>query len=344
MHDVKLLDTIVGNRYPCYIVAEIGGAFTNFQEAKRLIDSVLEIGVDAIKFQTLEADTITIKDNYFGFEATGNVRQYDVFKHFELSKELQKQIVEYSRSKKIPIFSAPSHINDLEIMKEMDLDIYKIGSDLACHVPLLKKVAKLGKPIILSTGMCNLDEVRISVNAIRDQGNEEIILMHCVSNYPSNIEELNLKSINTMKNEFNIPVGFSDHTIGINTTVAAANMGANIVERHLRDPRNAPGPDDIHSLLKEDFQKMINNIKDIEKATGTGVKIPTESEKKNLSTNRVSVIAMKEILKGEQISEDMIDIRRPGTGIPPVEFQKIIGMKSNRIIKFEEPLSWEMLE
>ena len=344
MHDVKLLDKLVGNGHPCYIVAEIGGAFTNFEEAKRLIDSGLEIGVDAIKFQTLEADTITIKDNYFEFEATGNVRQYDVFKHFELSKELQKQIVEYAKNKKIPIFSAPSHIKDLEIMKEMDLDIYKIGSDLACHVPLLKKVGKLGKPIILSTGMCNLEEVQVSVNAIRDQGNEEIILMHCVSNYPSKIEELNLNSINTLKKEFGIPVGFSDHTIGINTTVAAANMGANIVERHFKDPKNSPGPDDIHSLLRKDFEKMTNDIRNIEKAMGTGIKNPTESEKKNLHTNRVSIIAIKEIPKETIISEDMIDVRRPGTGIQPSEFEKIIGMKTNQTIKSEKPLTWEMFD
>ena len=344
MHDVKLLDKLVGNGHPCYIVAEIGGAFTNFEEAKRLIDSGLEIGVDAIKFQTLEADTITIKDNYFEFEATGNVRQYDVFKHFELSKELQKQIVEYAKNKKIPIFSAPSHIKDLEIMKEMELDIYKIGSDLACHVPLLKKVAKLDKPIILSTGMCNLEEVQVSVNAIRDQGNEEIILMHCVSNYPSKIEELNLNSINTLKKEFGIPVGFSDHTLGIKTTTAAANMGANIVERHFKDPKNSPGPDDIHSLLRKDFEKMINDIRNIEKEMGTGIKNPTESEKKNLHTNRVSIIAIKEIPKETIISEDMIDVRRPGTGIQPSEFEKIIGMKTNQTIKSEKPLTWEMFD
>ncbi|RMW38790.1 MAG: N-acylneuraminate-9-phosphate synthase [Candidatus Nitrosopelagicus sp.] len=344
MKDVKLLDKIVGDEHPCYVVAEIGGAFTNFEEAKRLIDSGLEIGVDAIKFQTLEAETITTKDNYFGFEATGNVRQYDVFKHFELSKDLQKQVVDYARNRKIPIFSAPSHIKDLEIMKEMDLDIYKIGSDLACHVPLLKKIATFDKPIILSTGMCDLEEVRESVNAIKDQGNEKIILMHCVSNYPSSIDELNLNAIETMKKEFDIPVGFSDHTIGINSTVAAANMGANIIERHFRDIRNTPGPDDIHSLLKEDFERMIKNIRDIEKARGTGIKKPTDSEKKNLDTNRVSIIAMKEIPKGVEILEDMIDIRRPGTGILPINFEKIIGMKTCCTIKAEEPLTWDMIE
>ena len=333
-----------------FIIAEAGSNWRmgtkerDLSMAKALIDAAVDAKADAIKFQTLEAETITTKDNYFGFEATGNVRQYDVFKHFELSKDLQKQVVDYARNRKIPIFSAPSHIKDLEIMKEMDLDIYKIGSDLACHVPLLKKIATFDKPIILSTGMCDLEEVRESVNAIKDQGNEKIILMHCVSNYPSSIDELNLNAIETMKKEFDIPVGFSDHTIGINSTVAAANMGANIIERHFRDIRNTPGPDDIHSLLKEDFERMIKNIRDIEKARGTGIKKPTDSEKKNLDTNRVSIIAMKEIPKGVEILEDMIDIRRPGIGLSPKHYDEILGKKTSQDISSETPLTWNLIE
>ena len=178
---VRLGDKIVGDGNPCYFVGEIGGLFKNFDEAKRLIDSAIEIGIDAIKFQTLEAETITTKNNYFHLGVTGEISQYEFFKKFEPPKELQRQIVKYANDKGIMIFSAPSHIKDLEIMKEMDLSIYKIGSDLACHIPLLKEVAKIGKPIILSTGMCNMDEVNESVNAILSTGNEQLILLHCVS-------------------------------------------------------------------------------------------------------------------------------------------------------------------
>jgi len=344
MKPVKLQNKYVGDGYPCYIVAEIGGAFMNFEEAKRLIDSAIELNIDAIKFQTLEADTITTKNNYFDFETTGHVSQYEIFKHFELSKDLQRQVVRYANDCGIPIFSAPSHQKDLEIMKELELPIYKIGSDLACHVPLLKEVAKLNKPIILSTGMCNMEEVAISVDAIKNEGNEQIIIMHCVSNYPSQMDELNLNTINSMKEKFDLPVGFSDHTIGIISTLASVVIGANMIERHFKDPLNSPGPDDIHSLIKKDFAEMIQNIRNVEKVKGDGKKAPTPSEMKNLTSNRVSIIALKNIPVGTKITQDMIDIRRPGTGLQPVYFEKVLGMKAKINIQKDDPLKWEIVE
>ena len=277
-------------------------------------------------------------------EATGQKSQYEIFKHFELSKELQKDVVNYANSLSMPIFSAPSHMKDLQIMEELELPIYKIGSDLACHIPLLKKIAQFDKPIILSTGMCTLEEVENSVNAIRNQGNEKIILMHCISNYPSQMEELNLKAIETMKNKFKVPVGFSDHTSGILGTLTSVSFGANIVERHFRDPRNKPGPDDIHSLTKDEFVNLISSIKMVEKSSGTGIKNPTLTEQNHLQTNRVSIIAMENILPGTIITENMVDIRRPGTGIQPIHLEKIYGKKIIKHIEKEQPLLWEHFE
>jgi N,N'-diacetyllegionaminate synthase len=340
---IKLLNKLVGDGNPCYTVGEIGGAFSTFEEAKRLIDSAIDIKLDAVKFQTLEAETITTKNNFFNLEATGNVSQYEIFKHFELSKELQKEVVEYANKKEIPIFSAPSHLKDLEIMEKLDLPIYKIGSDLACHIPLLKKIAKLDKPIILSTGMCTLEEVRDSVNAMKDTGNEKIILMHCVSNYPSNNHELNLGAIQTMKNEFNLPVGFSDHSIGIYPILTSAIMGANIIEKHFKDPLNKSGPDDIHSLGKKEFEELIKSIREFEIFKGNGIKIPAESEKKHMQTNRVSIIAMEKIPKGSKILEEMVDIRRPGNGIQPIHLEKIIGKTVQEDILKEEPVTWDKI-
>ena len=343
MKNVKLCDKIIGDNYPCFIIAEIGGAFKNFEEAKRLIDSAKEIGIDAVKFQTLEAETITTKKNFFNMEATGNVSQFEIFKQYELSKELQIKVVRYAKDMGMPIFSTPSHMKDLEILQEMDLPFYKIGSDLACHIPLLKKIAKWEKPIILSTGMCNLDEVEKSVNAITSTGNEQLALLHCVSNYPAKVEESNLSSILTMKEKFGFPVGFSDHCIGSLVALGSVIMGANVIEKHFRDIRNTPSADDIHSLVKEDFTNLIESIKIIEKAKGNGIKAPTESEKKNLLNNRVSIIAMKDIKKGDIITKDMIDIRRPGTGIQPIHYERVLGTKAKADISKEEPLTWEML-
>lgn len=343
MKSINLNGKPVGDGYPCYMVAEIGGAFTTFEEAKRLIDSSMKMKVDAVKFQTLEAETVTTKNNFFDLETTGHISQYELLKHFELSKDLQKQIVNYANERNMTIFSAPSHIKDLEIMEIMELPIYKIGSDLACHIPLLKKVANFGKPIILSTGMCTLDEIRKSIDAIKNEGNDQIILMHCVANYPSKIEEANLNAIVTMKSEFNLPTGYSDHTVGTLTTLSAVALGSNIIERHFRDETNAPGPDDAHSLIQKEFNELVNSIRLIEMAKGSGIKEPSKFEKINLLTNRVSIIALQDIPEGVRITNDMIDIRRPGTGIQPIYYNEIIGKISKKIILKEEPLKWEML-
>jgi len=343
MKSVKLVNKHVGNDNPCYVVAEIGSMFKTFDEAKNLIDSALEINVDAIKFQTFQADTITTKQNQFDMSVTGNVSQYEFFKSLEPSQELQKQIVNYANDKGITIFSAPSHINDLNIMKELDLPIYKIGADLACHIPLLKEVAKLDKPIILSTGMCTLDEVRDSVDAIISTGNDQLVLLHCVSDYPAKSNEANLRAIQTMKNEFDLPVGFSDHTPGILTSLTASIMGANVIERHFKYENNPPSPDDVHALSSIEFSNLISSIREMESAKGNGKKIPSVSERHNLLTNRVSIIALQNICKDEIITSDAIDIRRPGTGLAPKYFDQIIGRKAKININSGSPIVWDVL-
>lgn len=344
MKEVRIQNKIIGENHPCYTVAEIGGAFHNIEEAKRLIDSAVEIDVDAVKFQTLEAETITTKNNLFDLETTGRVSQYELFKKAEISKELQLDVVKYANDKGITVFSAPSHMNDLEIMKEMDLAVYKIGSDLSCHIPLLKEVSKIGKPIILSTGMCTLDEVRNSVNAILSEGNDQLVVLHCISDYPTKPENVNLNTILTMKEEFNIPIGYSDHTIGNISSLAAVSLGANMIERHFRDIQNPKGVDDSISLVKHEFLDLINNIRLIEQMKGTGKKIPTKLEQKNMLSNKVSIISLQDIKQGETITSQVIDIRRPGNGIQPIEFEKVIGKKSKIFIPKETPIEWKMLE
>ena len=344
MKPIVLGDKKVGDGHPCYVIAEIGGLFQSFDEAKRLIDQSIEIGIDAVKFQTLEAETITTKNNFFDMEATGKVLQYDVFKKFELSKELQRKVVNYANDCGIMIFSAPSHIKDLDIMKEMELPIYKIGSDLACHIPLLEQVAEIGKPIILSTGMCNLEDVKYSVDAIRGSNNKDIALLHCVSDYPCHINETNLNAILTMKNEFQIPVGLSDHNIGSLTSLGAATLGANLIEKHFRHEKNTPSSDDVHAINALEFKKLIEDIRKIEIAKGNGVKHPTDSEIKNMQNNRVSIIIVQDLPKGTMLTEEMIDIRRPGTGILPRYYKSVLGKRVKKDVKCEDPLTFELIE
>ncbi|KJU82056.1 N-acylneuraminate-9-phosphate synthase, spore coat polysaccharide biosynthesis protein spsE [Candidatus Magnetobacterium bavaricum] len=334
----------IGNNNPVYFVAEIGSNYMNFDEAKTLIDIAVDIGVDAVKFQTFEADTITTKNIYFDMEITGRIRQYDLFKSFEHSKDLQRQVYEYAKQRSISVYSAPSHIKDIEFMEKIDVPVYKIGSDLACHIPLLEEVAMTGKPILLSTGLCTLDEVKDSVEAVLNIGRSQIALYHCVSNYPTQFNEVNLRAIHTLKEVFGVPVGLSDHTVGIEISLAAVAIGSDMIERHLTFDKNAKGPDHIISLDKNEFTQLIMQSRNIEIAMGDGKKLPSCSELKNKENNRVSIVAMQDIPKGTIIEKHMIDIRRPGNGLEPKYLKKIIGRRAKDKMLFEEPLSWKKIE
>ena len=341
MKNIKLGNKWIGDGNPCYIVAEIGTSYRNFEEAKKLIDSAVEIGVDAIKLQTFDAETITTKNNFLDLEETGFISQYELFKKLEIPKEEQLKIVQYANEKNIDIFSAPSHMNDLQIMKQMNLPFYKIGSDLACHVPLLTEVANLRKPVIISTGMCDMKDVEEAVSTIQKTGNDEIIIMHCVSDYPSKPEDANLSVMMNLKQKFQIPVGYSDHSVDILTCLAATAMGANIIEKHLRHTENTPSPDDMHSLTVDEFKKLVYDIRYFEKTIGDGIKKPTSNELKNRSVSRVSIIAISDIPRGSIITSDLIDIRRPATGIHPKFFQDIIGKTTIKEIKKDQPLNFD---
>ncbi len=343
MKNIKLGNKWIGDGYPCYIVAEIGTSYRNFEEAKKLINSAVEIGVDAIKLQTFEAETITTKNNFLDLDETGFVSQYELFKKLEIPKDEQLKIVQYANEKNIEIFSAPSHMNDLKIMKQMNLPFYKIGSDLACHIPLLTEVGNFRKPVIISTGMCDMNDVEEAVSTIQKTGNEEIIIMHCVSDYPSKPEDANLSVMLNLKEKFQIPVGYSDHSVDILTCLAATAMGANIIEKHLRHTENTPSPDDIHSLSVDEFKKLVHGIRYFEKTMGTGIKKPTSAELKNRPVSRVSIIATSDIPRGSKITHDVIDIRRPGIGIHPKFLHDIIGKTTIKEIKKDQPLNFDDL-
>lgn len=344
MKSVVIDKKTIGDGHPCYFVAEIGTSFRNFDEAKLLINSAIEIGIDAVKIQTFEAETVTTKSNLFDMDITGKISQYELLKKIEIPKELQLQVIQYAKDVGITIFSAPSHQNDLELLHKMELPAYKIGSDLACHIPALKQLAKFSKPIILSTGMCTMNEIKDSVNAIFEEGNQQLILLHCISDYPTKPEECNLLAINSMKTAFDVPVGYSDHTIGITACFSASLLGANMIEKHFYDSRNSSGPDDIHSITKEQFKELIESTRYSEKILGNGEKKPSKSEEKNRLTNRVSIVTIQKISKGEKISVDNIDIKRPGTGLAPKHFDDILGKKAKTNLVKEQPLTWNDLE
>jgi len=340
---IRIHDKSVGDGFPVFFIAEIAGNFTNFDQAKKVINAAIRSGCDCIKFQTYSADTATTRKNYFDMENVGRVPQYELLKLCECSPELQHQVMDYCRSEKILAFSAPSHISDLELLEALENPVYKIGSDLACHIPLLHKVAQFNKPIILSTGMCTLEEVRLSVDTILNEGNDQLILMHCVSDYPAKYNEVNLRAITTLKETFGLPVGYSDHCIGPEISLAAIALGANIIERHFMTKGIKGGPDAVLSSDEQEMRYLIDTAKHIGSAFGDGIKRPSPSEYRNRLRNRVSICSLMDIPTGTIIMEDMVDIRRPGSGIQPVFFEQIIGRIARKNIPKDEAITWDMI-
>ncbi|HSA05550.1 MAG TPA: N-acetylneuraminate synthase family protein [Candidatus Gastranaerophilales bacterium] len=325
----------------CYIIAEIGGNFTTYEEAIKLIDAAKYAGVDAIKLQTYKAETISSRNAFFDMENTGKISQYEYFKKYELSKELHKKIFDYADSKGLDWFSTPSHRTDVDMLNSLGVKVHKIGADDATNIPFLKYVAATKLTVLLSTGMCNLEEVKKAVNAILEQGNDKIVIFHTVSGYPTYPEYVNLNVINTFKKEFpEIPIGFSDHTLTPMACIAAATMGAQVLEKHFTLDKNAEGPDHMISATPDEMKYIVDSVREIEKMKGSSVKMPVGAEIQNRINNRKSIVAIKNIKKGEQFSLDNIDIKRPGNGIEPEYLTELTGKIALKDLKEDELITW----
>jgi len=343
MYSIKIEDKLIGDGNPAYIIAEIGGNFLNIEEAVHLIDLAVSTGVDAVKLQTYRAETISSKSAMYDMPNTGNANQFNLFKKYEIGFALHKEIWDYYRNKGICVFSTPSHISDIELLEKLDCVAYKIGSDDAVNIPFLEEVASVGKPILLSTGMCTMNEVRESVSAILGKGNSDLILLHCVTNYPADVKDSNLQCIRTMRKEFGLPVGFSDHTTGTACCIGAAAMGANVIEKHFTYDKNADGPDHILSANPDEMRQIVESVRVIEKAMGDGIKKPAKGEKTTRINNRKSIVSVQAIPEGAVITKNMIAIKRPGYGVEPRFYQQIIGRTAKTDIKAEEPVLWEYI-
>ena len=325
-----------------YIVAEIGGNFTDYDTAVRLIDLAKDSGADAVKLQTYRADTISSRQAIFDMENTGMVSQAEPFKKYEIDSELHQKVFRYAKEKGLDIFSTPSHFTDIELLEELHADLYKIGADDAVNIPFLKAVARLQKPVMLSTGMCTLDEVREAVNAILEEGNSNIIIMHTVSLYPTGSQYVNLEAIRTLQKEFpQFTVGYSDHTLGIDSCVFAAVIGAKVIEKHFTYDKDADGPDHRLSATKDEMRSLVDKIRLYEQMRGDGIKRPIGDEVKNRKNNRKSIICTNAVKKGDVITENDIDIKRPGFGIQPKYKEALIGRRAARDIEEDTVLCWQ---
>jgi N-acetylneuraminate synthase len=325
----------------CYIIAEIGGNFVTFEEAKRLVDLAYESGVDAVKLQTYKADTIVTKTAKFDLDNVREMVQHELFEKYQIDFELHKKVFDYIDSKGLDWLSTPSHKTDVDMLDELGVASHKLGADDATNLPLIKYVAQTGKPILLSSGMCTLNEVRDMIDACLSVGNEKIILFHTVSNYPTYPEQVNLLAMQTLKREFPfLTVGFSDHTIGSTACFAAACMGAEVVEKHFTHDKEADGPDHQLSANPAEMKEIVDNIREFEVMKGTGAKRPVGKEITNREKNRKSIVTTKAIKKGEKFTLENIDIKRPGHGIEPKYFDTTIGKTAFIDIEEDEVLQW----
>jgi N,N'-diacetyllegionaminate synthase len=326
----------------CYIIAEIGGNFTTYEQATKLIDAAKYSGVDCVKLQTYRAETIVAKSAMFDMENTKKISQYEYFKKYELSMELHREIFDYAEAKRLDWFSTPSHHTDVNMLESLGSQAYKVGGDDAVNVPLLKCIARTGKPVFLSTGMCTLEEVKESVRAIEEEGNKRIIIFHTVSGYPTHPKDVNLNVIKTLMQAFpQYVIGFSDHTQSPLASIAAAVAGAKVIERHFTLDKNAEGPDHMLSSTPEEMKYLVDSIRTIETMMGTGEKKPFGPEVVNRINNRKSIIAIKKIAKGEKLTSENIDLKRPGSGIAPKYFSEILGKTANKEINIDDILNWE---
>jgi N-acetylneuraminate synthase len=336
----------IGKDNPVFIIAEAGVNHNgDISKAKELIDAAVEARVDAVKFQTFNTDKLTTKKapkaDYQNETTDKNESQYVMLKKLELSKEEHIILKEYCEEKNINFMSTPFSSDTVDLLEQIGIDIYKIGSSDTNNLPLLKYIAQKNKPIILSTGMSTLTEVSEAVDTILNTGNDKLVLLHCVSNYPAEYENVNLKAMDTMKNAFNIETGYSDHTLGVEVPIAAAARGAAVIEKHFTLDKNMEGPDHKASLNPRELKNMVRSIRNIETSLGNGIKEPTKNEKENKKTIRKSIVVNKNKNKGELINKEDIDIKRPGIGIAPKFLKIITGMKLTKKVKEDQLLTWE---
>lgn len=321
------------------IIAEAGVNHNGDLElAKEMIREAKRCGADIVKFQTAKIEMLISKNAEkadYQKEATGSEEnQYDMLKTLLLSFEEFEILNKYCKDNGIIFLSTPFDLPSIDFLNQLEMPFWKIPSGEITNLPYLIKIAKTHKPIILSTGMSTLDEIQAAMTVLQDNGCGEIILLHCTTEYPAPYLDVNLRAMETLKEKFQVSVGYSDHTKGIEISVAAVAMGATVIEKHFTLDRNMVGPDHKASLEPDELANMVSAIRNVESAFGNGEKKPAESEKKNIAVARKSIIASRNIKTGEVFSEDNITTKRPGNGISPMSWFEVLGLKA--VKDFEE--------
>lgn len=322
-----------------FVIAEAGVNHNgNFENAKKMIDVAKKSGVDAVKFQTFKAEKVVSK---FAEKAeyqknnTGNSEsQLEMVKKLELSFSDFKELKEYSEKQGILFLSTPFDFESIEFLENLGMEIWKIPSGEITNLPYLEKIAKIGKKIIMSTGMCELSEIEEALKVLKEGGAKDISILHCNTEYPTPMKDVNLLAMLGLKERFKVDIGYSDHTLGIEVPISAVALGAQIIEKHFTLDKSMEGPDHIASLNPQELEEMVKAIRNIEVALGSKEKFASESEFKNRAIARKSIVANRKIKVGEILTEENLTVKRPGTGISPMKWNSVIGTRALK--DFEE--------
>lgn len=327
-----------------FIIAEAGVNHNGSLEmALQLVDKAVEIGADCVKFQTFKAEqivTATSPKASYQLEVTDRQEsQFEMLKKLELDRDAFKTIKDYCDKKGIRFLSTPYNPEDADLLNSIGVDGFKIASGQLVETPFLEYVAKFGRQMIISTGMATMEEVREAVQAIRAAGNDDIIVLQCNTDYPSKISDTNIRAMLTMRDELKVRVGYSDHVPNNYACYAAVALGAEVIEKHFTLDNHLPGPDHSSSLEPEAFRELIDGVRNIEQCLGSGVKVPSEAEKRNTFGMRRSLVARTDLKKGTVLTAADLGFKRPANGLSPKFLPKVIGRALLQDIKKDEALT-----
>jgi len=348
MPKIKINDKYIGDDFPCYTIAEAGANHDGeLNKAIKLIDAANEAKSDSVKFQTYDASKLASKYSpKYWIDDKPDETQYEVFSNLDgLSDDNWKEIFEYAKSKSVTCFSTPFDEKSVDLLYSLDVPAFKIASADITHIPLIKHIASKKLPIFISTGMASDEETKEAIEAIENQGNDQIIIMHCITSYPTEAKDANLELIRTLKQKYpNYIIGYSDHTIGTNIPVYSTFYGATCIEKHFTfDSSLTQSPDHKLSLDTNGFRQLVKELRLAEISKGVKIRNNFESEKNAVKFARRSIVSKRKIPKNTTISIDMLDIKRPGTGIKPKYLEKIIGSTTKNEIEEDTLIQWDDL-
>lgn len=325
---------MVGKNYPCYIIAEIGSNFDgSLKKAKKLIELAKKSGADCAKFQSFLTEELLSKTGFekrVAFQSRWKKPVWEVYKKAELPREWHAELAKHARKLKIDFMSTPYDYEAVDLLDELGVPAFKIGSGDITYLEFLKYIAKKGKPVLLPTGASTIIEIKDAIDVVRSTKNNKIILMQSVTQYPSPIEDANILSMVSMREKFGLNVGYSDHSPNMTVPIASVALGACVIEKHFTDNTQNQGPDHPHSLDPKSFSTMIARIREVEKAFGDGIKKVEKSEKDTRIIQRRSIYTIKSIKKGEKFTQENIKCLRPFVGLSAAKFSSVIGKRASR--------------